>query len=159
MCSSDLHGDGVTVLIVVQGDTERAQRRRGGRASVAGDDGGGDHGAEAGRRVAPSVVVVAATAAALLVGWQAALRLLERDGVDAGKGVAPPGRERGGARGLLGREEGEDVTEHGVVELADAILVDRLGGVADVHGARAGGWIRSLDKSIEMQTKVYVGLV
>jgi hypothetical protein len=42
--------------------------------------------------------------------------------VDAGEDVAPPGGERGRSRGLFGWEEGEDVAEHAVSEIAQAVV-------------------------------------
>jgi hypothetical protein len=72
---------------------------------VAGDDGCGDGSAKGRWWVELHGKAVA------VVGEDGDLGLLERDGVDGGEGVAPPGRERGGARGLFGWEEGEDVAE------------------------------------------------
>ena len=45
-----------------------------------------------------------------------------------GEDVAPPRREQRRSRRLLGREEGEDVAEHAVLQLAQAVA-DAGGGL------------------------------
>jgi hypothetical protein len=104
---------------VLHADAEGAQR--GGAA--AGEEGVADGAVEGRRRVGigrraavPAVDVVPVVA--LLQGG---LRLFQGHGVDGGEESAPPRREKRRARRLPGRQEGEDVPEHAVLQLAQAV--------------------------------------
>ena len=77
-----------------------------------------------------------AAATVVLVVRDGALRLLQRHGVDAAEGVAPPARQRRRACGFLGREEGEDASQRGVTELSQAVLSPAPPPSGGLHHAR-----------------------
>jgi hypothetical protein len=109
---------------VVVGDAEGAQRRVGRRAAapVAAEERGADVVEEAAVQAPPLLGLDVETEVVAQVPHHA---LLERQRVHVGEHVAPPLGEHRRAAGLLRREEGEDVAEDTVGEIAQAVHAGR----------------------------------
>jgi hypothetical protein len=69
------------------------------------------------------------------------MSLLERYGVDVGDDTAPSAGQDGGAAGLFGWEEREDVAEQVVLEVAEAVASGPPLGGQRIHGGVLTRWL------------------
>jgi hypothetical protein len=138
-----VHRGGARTVVVFHVHAEGAQR-----GGAAGEESVADGAGEAWRRAGAGVGHGAAVAAVIVVAVVAVrqrvlIRLLQGHGVDGGEDVAPPRREERRACRLVGRQEGEDVDEHAVLQLAQAVAAvggfDRLA-AGSIH--HCGGFDR-----------------